>query len=583
MRFFQQVTLLLARRFQGLRVRAVLALACVALMSACGGGGKAPSTGVERRALSADFLQRQAVNYSPYRTSNRDTETITKAQIEEDLRLVVRAGFGLIRLFSSDNMVSRQTLEVIRDQGLGLKVQLGVWIGTDETANQADIARGIVLANQFPAIVAAVSVGNEAMVSWSGHRITVDRMLGYIRQVRAAVPQPVTSDDNWAFFAGTDGADPRRIVDAIDYVAMHTYPIIDTKYALWDWRRSDASAGVRALAMMDGALAKARKDHDAVRAYLRKVGLGAMPVVIGETGWKAEVADGEVFRAHPVNQKMYLDRLRAWAAEGSASAPDKIFWFQAFDEPWKQGDDKWGLFDVSRKARYALQSLFPQAEWTAERYADVDAVFHKPFTVGSPVTAGRYKIMAEVAVSGEAAPATALTTLAWAGGSATATAVGAGDAIEGAQIVRITPGPADWGWGFAFALSADGLVAEDLSPFAAAGVLNVSIRTRYPGKLELGFMSGSNGDESAFLKLLALDPAANSYGYINDGQWHTLRIPLRDLTGERAFGMQVSVLDMAKVTQPLVIADRYASTGKSAGFSGNSNTIDIDAVFWTPN
>ena len=173
MRFFQQVTLLLARRFQGLRVRAVLALACVALMSACGGGGKAPSTGVERRALSADFLQRQAVNYSPYRTSNRDTETITKAQIEEDLRLVVRAGFGLIRLFSSDNMVSRQTLEVIRDQGLGLKVQLGVWIGTDETANQADIARGIVLANQFPAIVAAVSVGNEAMVSWSGHRITV--------------------------------------------------------------------------------------------------------------------------------------------------------------------------------------------------------------------------------------------------------------------------------------------------------------------------------------------------------------------------------------------------------------------------
>ena len=96
-------------------------------------------------------------------------------------------------------------------------------------------------------------------------------------------------------------------------------------------------------------------------------------------------------------------------------------------------------------------------------------------------------------------------------------------------------------------------------------------------------MSGSNGDETAYLKLPALDPSANAYGYRDDGQWHTLRIPLRDLTGERAFGMQVSVLDIAKVTQPLVIADRYASTGKSAGFSGNSNTIDIDAVFWTPN
>jgi hypothetical protein len=141
-------------------------------------------------------------------------------------------------------MVGRQTLEVIRDQGLDLKVQLGIWIGIDETANQAEIARGIALAKEFPSVVVTVSVGNEAMVSWSGHRITVARMLGYIRQVRGAVPQPVTSDDNWALYAGIDGSDPRSIVDAIDYVALHTYPIIDTKYdgiALWDWRRSDAS------------------------------------------------------------------------------------------------------------------------------------------------------------------------------------------------------------------------------------------------------------------------------------------------------------------------------------------------------
>jgi exo-beta-1,3-glucanase (GH17 family) len=562
-------------------VGAIVGLVCAVLLASCGGGGKLPVTGVERRALSSEFVQRQAINYSPYRTANRETETVTKAQIEQDLRLVVRAGFGLIRLFSSDNMVGRQTLEVIRDQGLDLKVQLGIWIGTDEAANQAEITRGIALAKGFPTVVATVSVGNEAMVSWSGHRITVERMLGYIRQVRSAVTQPVTSDDNWAFYAGADGTDPRPIVDAVDYVAMHTYPIIDTKYALWDWRRSDAASAVRALAMMDSALAKARKDHDAVRAYLRKVGHAAMPVIIGETGWKAEIADGEVFRAHPVNQKMYLDRLRTWAAEGSASAPDKIFWFQAFDEPWKQGDDKWGLFDVQRRARYALQGLFPQAEWTAERYTDADAVRHLPFTVGPAVSASRYTIQAEVAVAGEALPAAPLSALPWAGG--TAAAVAAGDAVEGAQVLRITPGPATWGWGFAFALSTDGLVAEDLSGFAAGGMLHLSIRTSYPGKLELGFMTGSAGDESAYLKLILLDPDANPYGYRSDGQWHTLRIPLADLKGERAFGMQVSELDMAKVTQPLVIADRYATTGKVAGFAGNTSAIELDRVYWTRN
>lgn len=559
-----------------------LLLAAPLIVACGGGGGNLPSTGVERRALPAEFLQRQAINYSPFRTSNRDTESVSKANIEQDLRLVARAGFGLIRIFSSDDMVGRQTLEVIRDTGLDLKVQLGIWIGTDEAANQAEIARGIALANGFRSIVSTVSVGNEAMVSWSGHRITVARMLGYIRQVRGAVLQPVTSDDNWALYAGIDGADPRGIVDAIDYVAMHTYPLIDSKYdgiALWDWRRSDASAVVRAQAMMDSAVAKARKDHDAVRAYLRKVGHPNLPVVIGETGWKATIADGEVFRAHPVNQKMYLDRLRTWAAEGGTSAPEKIFWFQAFDEPWKRNDDRWGLFDVDRKVRYALQSKFPQDEWTSDRFADSDAVFHKPFNVGPAVTAARYSVYSDLPVQGEARPAVNVLPVAWASGSAVPTV--SADAPEGANVLRITPGPADWGWGFALSLSSDDLTAEDLSSFAAQGFLNLSIKTLYPGAIELGYRTGSDGDESAYLSLIRLDPAANAYGYRNNGQWQQLRIPLSDLVGERAFGMFISARDLKKVTQPLVIADRYERTGKTAGFVGNTATIDLDSMFWS--
>jgi exo-beta-1,3-glucanase (GH17 family) len=567
----------------GVKGKWLPALLVASLVAACGGGGgNLPVTGVERRALPAEFLQRQAINYSPFRTPNRETESVSKANIEQDLRLVTRAGFGLIRLFASDNMVGRQTLEVIRDQGLDLKVQLGIWIGTDETANQAEIARGIALAKEFPSVVVTVSVGNEAMVSWSGHRITVARMLGYIRQVRGAVPQPVTSDDNWALYAGIDGSDPRSIVDAIDYVALHTYPIIDTKYdgiALWDWRRSDASPLVRAQAMMDSALAKARKDHDAVRAYLRKIGHASLPVVIGETGWKAAIANNEVFRAHPVNQKLYLDRLLAWAAEGAPSAPDKIFWFQAFDEPWKQGDDKWGLFDVNRKARYALQNKFPQDEWTSDRFADSDAVFHKPFNVGPAVTAARYSVYSDLPVQGEARPAQSALPVAWASGSAVPTV--SADAPEGANVLRITPGPADWGWGFALSLSSDDLTAEDLSSFAAQGFLNLSIKTLYPGVIELGYRTGSDGDESAYLSLIRLDPAANAYGYQNNGQWHHLRIPLSALVGERAFGMFISTLDLKKVTQPFVIADRYEKTGKTAGFAGNTATIDLDAMVWS--
>ena len=30
------------------------------------------------------------------------------------------------------------------------------------------------------------------------------------------------------------------------------------------------------------------------------------------------------------------------------------FVFEAFDEPWKQSDDKWGLFNVQRQARFVI-------------------------------------------------------------------------------------------------------------------------------------------------------------------------------------------------------------------------------------
>jgi len=53
---------------------------------------------------------------------------------------------------------------------------------------------------------------------------------------------------------------------------------------------------------------------------------------------------------------MYVDRV-----EASTGAPLNIVRFEAFDEPWKGGDDGWGLFDVGRKARHAIQGLVPIA------------------------------------------------------------------------------------------------------------------------------------------------------------------------------------------------------------------------------
>lgn len=84
------------------RMLAAATLSAAVLLAACGGGGTVPYPGDDGiqnpRVLPAAVMQQRAVNYSPYRTANRDTETITKVMIEEDLRLLQQAGIGLIQI-----------------------------------------------------------------------------------------------------------------------------------------------------------------------------------------------------------------------------------------------------------------------------------------------------------------------------------------------------------------------------------------------------------------------------------------------------------------------------------------------------
>lgn len=564
-------------------IHTVMALVIALQVVACGGGGEVPATGVALRPLSAEFSSRKAVSYSPFRSTNRDTETVTAANVKQDLDLLVAGGFRLIRLFDSSDAVAKLTLQVIKDNRLDIKVMLGIYVVKGNDAfNQAEVARGIALANAYRDLVLAVSVGNETMVNWSFNPITPEVMAGFITSVRNAITQPVTTDDNWAFYASA----PRTILDAIDFAAVHTYPLLDSVYnaALWDWQQTNVPTAVRAQAMMDAAVAAARKDYSAVRTYLDSLGKTAMPIVIGETGWKAVASGGEGSRAHPVNQKMYFDRLLTWGNEfrTSGAGPAAIFYFEAFDEPWKQADDKWGLFNVDRQARYVVQELYPATTWEPGTYSAADALYYIPLTGNGTVTASRYTLYANTTTLSEAKPAEAAVWNAWDNGTtgfATEVATTA-DPADLSSSIEVTPKPASWGWGLALSLPT---TAEDLSQFGATGKLNFSIKTTYPGAIEVGFLTGSATSGSAYDVYLAVQPG--EYGYVNDGNWHTVSIPISAITprGAMAFGMTdatKSKLDLTKVTNPFVIADRYANTGKAQS-SGHTTKLYVDAIHWS--
>jgi hypothetical protein len=331
--------------------------------------------------------------------------------------------------------------------------------------------------------------------------------------------------------------------------------------------------------MMNAAIASARREYTAVRTYLDSKNLSAMPVVIGETGWNAENMGQLTFRAHPVNQKMYFDRLTNWANEGRAGAgPKAIFYFSAFDEKWKQGDDKWGLFTGQRKARYVIHGLKPagSASWFNDgtTFADTDAVHWLPPTLNAATDGSvysRYTLYADAATPGElVAPVTGAAALSWNswGGTAAGTYNFTGSGTtDGPNAFEIRPTPAEWGWGFFFGTTEQ--YSSNLSQFAATGHLQFDIKTNgYPGDLLAGVLTNTAENEEA-KALVSL--STGKYGYCNTNEWCHVSIPLADL-------IKGGLGNLSMVMHRFVIADDYAVTLKDFGTTGLPN-IYLDKIY----
>jgi exo-beta-1,3-glucanase (GH17 family) len=331
------------------------------------------------RALPTIYSTGQAVAYSPYRAGGPNAgEVPSNADIIQDLQLLQAAGYNLIRLFGAD-AVDTNILALASTNTPTLKFQVGIYlegapITCVDTVNDTEIATGIMMANTYPNVV-TVSVGNET--SFAGN-LPISCLVSYVQRVRAAVTQPVTADDDYTFYDGSDaGADyaPDTVLQNIDFVSFHTYPFSDT--GSWDWQQTGVAAGsARAAAMMAAALAQAQHTYALVAGYSYKNSSGqtttigaSLPITIGETGWKAtptnpgaaieQVTNPAI--ANPVNAKWYYDLLRGWTGTG---APLNIFYFEAFDEPWKGTDDGWGLWNVARDPLYALCGLPSEAACT---------------------------------------------------------------------------------------------------------------------------------------------------------------------------------------------------------------------------
>ena len=274
----------------------------------------------------------------------------SREEILEDLQILVEHDFTLIRMYDvGENTVD--TLEVIDEHDLPIKVLLGIWLRAevsnhegcpwldepipDETLaankieNQREVDRGIELADRFDDIVVAINVGNEALVEWNDHMVPLEQVIAYVRQVKAEVAQPVTVADNYEWWI----ADGAPLAAEVDFIGVHTYPAWENK-------------------TIDEALAYTVENIEDVHAALPD-----KPIVILEAGWATTALEFPE-QASEENQARYYNEILDWATASNTT----VFFFEAFDEPWKGNPDNpdgaekhWGVFYVDRTPKQVMQ------------------------------------------------------------------------------------------------------------------------------------------------------------------------------------------------------------------------------------
>lgn len=340
-----------------------------------------------------DYL---AISYGGYRKNSRSIQP-TVNQLKEDLLILHAMGIRLLRTYNVHLPHASNVLKAISElnqekQGFEMYVMLGAWIDcknawTDKQPdhfqeserNQVEIAKSVELANQYPEIVKIIAVGNEAMVKWAeSYYVQPEVILKWVKHLQNLKKKQQISSELWITssddFSSWGGGDPlyhtpalNQLIREVDFVSMHTYPMHNTHYHPIFWGVSPSEKRLPKKEKLEKAMQRARDfaigQYQQVKAYVEKIAPGK-PVHIGETGW-ASSSDGfyglEGSRAcDEYKEMLYYQEMRNWTNSQGISC----FYFEAFDEPWKdsgnaQGSENhFGLITVDGKVKAALWEQF---------------------------------------------------------------------------------------------------------------------------------------------------------------------------------------------------------------------------------
>ncbi|MCP4081131.1 MAG: exo-beta-1,3-glucanase [Planctomycetaceae bacterium] len=529
-----------------------------------------------------------AISFGGFRhVSQEKVPTVT--ELKEDLRILSALGIKVLRTYKTQkNAHAENLLKAIKelkteDPRFEMYVMLGVWIdcegawteapnheAEDEVENSAEIETAVRLAKAYPEIVKIIAVGNEAMVNWAASYFVrpavILKWVQYLQDLKKQGDLPrelwITSSDNFASWGGGDVGyqteDLKELIRAVDYVSVHTYPFHDSHYNSEYWQSPDAEKESSRQATVDQAMDRAIdyaiQQYQKTQQFVHDVD-PQKPLHIGETGWSTN--DNGLYgeqgsgAADEYKQKRYYDGMRQWSDEAGVSC----FFFEAFDEPWKDAnnpagsENHFGLFTVDGQAKFAIwkefdaanlaklkrgkdsirktfdgnkdkvmQGLLAVSAKPANQYIETTNPDH---VIGQPVTANRYCVLVSEASpevqANETYPSDRLKANIWDGTCQLS--------INDGHVLEIIPSsnPNQW-WGGALEIQAGGK-GENLTQFEA-GKLNFEIKGTPGASFDVGFQTGQYSAGNQTNNSVTFGPDAK---YSVNETWKSYSIPVSTL------------------------------------------------------
>ncbi|OZV67212.1 glycosyl hydrolase family 17 protein [Winogradskyella aurantia] len=370
-------------------------------MLSCNQNSKAKNEIMESKQLTAkDILgnpEYLAMSYGGYRYADHSIEP-TLDELKDDMKLLAAMGVKIIRTYKLTKPQASNLVKVISDlkkddPNFEMYVMLGVWIdcknafnwengepnhNEESEENALEIERAVALTNKYPDVIKIIAVGNEAMVKWATSYYVqpgiILKWVNYLQDLKkeAKLPQDlwITSSDNFASWGGGGEEyhveDLNKLIEAVDFISMHTYPMHDTHYQPEFWEKPFAKEDMTDIEKIDASMLRAKEyaigQYESVKKYMESLGVNK-PIHIGETGW-ASLSTGQYGpegskACDEYKEALYYKQMRDWTNAAGLSC----FYFEGFDEPWKGGDNSgnsekhFGLFTVEGKAKYALWDM----------------------------------------------------------------------------------------------------------------------------------------------------------------------------------------------------------------------------------